>query len=374
MFSPKYTITNQMLKNVGLIEASREIIDEAPLVPAWEAKFREDAVVRTVHFGTHVEGNDLTLTEAEKLVRQDPQRDELASEVAKRAGVVARDRDVQEVINYRNVLKLIDQLVEVNKVNLKANREYRFRYNQDQFLQFHSLSTEKVINPSEVGVFRKAQVVVRGLNKGEVVHRPPNAVEIPYQIEDFFLWLNSQLTKDLHPVIKAAIAHYELARIHPFTEGNGRSSRAEALLILAIEGIDARRFFSIEEHFDKNIEEYYLAFDNVSKNGGDLTSWIEFFSRALAVEMNRIKDRVKRLSIDLKLKDKMGGKQVALTERQIRLIEYLENARDMTMIAAKEILPMVSDDTILRDIKDLMKKGLIKKKGRTKGSVYALRK
>jgi Fic family protein len=231
-----------------------------------------------------------------------------------------------------------------------------------------------VINPAEVGVFRQTQVVVRGLNRGEVVHRPPNAVEIPYQIEDFFLWLNSNLIRDYYPVIKAAIAHYELARIHPFTEGNGRASRAEALLILAIEGIDARRFFSIEEHFDKNIEEYYLAFDNVAKNGGDLTSWLEFFSRALAIEMNKIKERVKRLSIDLKLKDKMGGKQVALTERQIRLIEYLENAKDMTMIAAKEVLPMVSDDTILRDLKDLMKKGLVKKKGRTKGSVYALRK
>lgn len=374
MFDPKYTITNQILKNVGTIEVAREIIDEAPLVPAWEAKFKEDAVVRTVHFGTHVEGNDLTLQEAEKLVRTDPGRDESASDVAKRAGVMARDRDVQEVINYRNVLKYIDQLVEGMKANRRANPAFKFRYTQDQFLQMHALSTEKVVAANEVGNFRQTQVVVRGLNKGEVVHRPPNAVEVPYQIEDFFNWLNSKATHEMHPVIKAAIAHRELARIHPFTEGNGRTSRAMALLILAVEGIDARRFFSIEEHFDKNIEEYYAAFDKVVKEGNDLTSWVEFFSISLAIEMDKIKERVKRLSIDMKLKDKIGGKQVALTERQIRLIEYMEVHSWMSMVAARDTLPMVSDDTLLRDLKDLMKKGLVKKKGRTKGSVYALRK
>lgn len=374
MFRPKYSITNTTLKNVGIIEVAKVAIDDAPLVPAWEAKFKEDAVVRTVHFGTHVEGNDLSLQEAERLVREDPQRDETAAEVAKRAGVVARDRDVQEVINYRNVLKYIDQLVEAAKGNLRINPNYRFKYTQDQLLAMHALSVEKVVPLNEVGVYRSTQVVVRGVNKGEVVHRPPNAVEIPYQIEDFFSWLNGPLSKDLHPVIKAAIAHHEIARIHPFTEGNGRTSRALALLILAIEGIDARRFFSIEEHFDKNIEDYYQAFDQVMKEDSDLTSWVEFFSSAMAIEMSKVKERVKRLSMDSRLKDKMGGKQVALTERQIRLIEYLEANQKMGMPAAKELLPMVSEDTILRDLKDLMKKGLLKKKGKTKGSVYALRK
>ncbi len=373
MFSARFVITNQILKNIGIIEAAREIIDDAVMVPAWEAKFREDAVVRTVHYGTHVEGNDLSLMDAEKLIRQDPQRDELASEVAQRAGVVARDRDVQEVINYRNVLRYLDQLVMGYRANIKANPNFRFRYTQDQFLQIHALSVEKMVNPAEVGMFRKTQVVVRGLHKGEVVHRPPNAVEVPYQIEDFYGWLNGPVAKELHPVLKAAVSHLELARIHPFTEGNGRTARAISLLILAIEGIDARRFFSMEEHFDKNIEEYYRAFEVVSREGGDMTSWLSFFCDALAIEMNKIKERVKRLSMDSRLKEKVGGKQIALTERQIRLIEYLELNNWMSMPEAAQVLPMVSDDTILRDLKDLMKKGLVKKKGRTKGSVYALR-
>ena len=110
MFKPKYTISNKILVNIGAVEAAREVVENAPLIPDWEAKFRQDALIRTVHFGTHVEGNDLTLNQAEKIVKEDPGRDESAEEVAKRTGIVARERDVQEVINYRNVIRFVDQL------------------------------------------------------------------------------------------------------------------------------------------------------------------------------------------------------------------------------------------------------------------------
>jgi len=352
---------------IGQVEASREVINNAPLVPAWEAKFKEDAVVRTVHFGTHVEGNDLTLEQAERVVRQEPKRDDLASDIAERAGIVARDRDVQEVINYRNVLKYIDGLL-----SDYLERGGAFEYTQQQLLQIHSLTMERVIEPHKVGVYRQEQVVIRGVKDGEVVYRPPNAVEVPYQVEDFFIWLNSDEARDLHPVIKAGVVHFELSRIHPFVEGNGRVARAVALLVLAVEGIDARRFFSIEENFDRNVEAYYDAFTTVFESSGDLTSWLEFFAEAMAVEMEKVKDRVKKLSVDSRLKGRMG-KQIALKERQIRLIEYLESHEWMTMTEARKLLPMVSDDTILRDLKDLMKKNLIKKRGKTKGAKYSLK-
>jgi predicted HTH transcriptional regulator len=67
------------------------------------------------------------------------------------------------------------------------------------------------------------------------------------------------------------------------------------------------------------------------------------------------------------------GKQISLSERQIGLIEYLENHETMTMNEAREMVPMVSDDTLLRDLTDLIKKGLIKKQGKTKGARYVLK-
>ncbi len=68
MFAPKFTITNKILKNIAEIEACRQVIENAPLVPAWEAKFRQEAIVRTVHFGTHIEGNPLNFTQAREVL------------------------------------------------------------------------------------------------------------------------------------------------------------------------------------------------------------------------------------------------------------------------------------------------------------------
>ncbi|MBI3955299.1 hypothetical protein HY338_02545, partial [Candidatus Gottesmanbacteria bacterium] len=94
MYSPKYSITNKVLKNIGIIEASREVIINAPLVPAYEKKFREEAIIRTVHHGTHIEGNELNLTEASAVLKGQP--------------VVGRDRDIKEIMNYRNVLNFLE--------------------------------------------------------------------------------------------------------------------------------------------------------------------------------------------------------------------------------------------------------------------------
>src|SRR4030067_1409834 len=95
MFVPKFTITNKILKDIGNVEASKEIIENAPLVPAYEAKFRQEAIIRTVHHGTHIEGNALDSGEV---------RDVLDGK-----DVSAKDRDIQEILNYRNVLKYIDK-------------------------------------------------------------------------------------------------------------------------------------------------------------------------------------------------------------------------------------------------------------------------
>ena len=170
----------------------------------------------------------------------------------------------------------------------------------------------------------------------------------------------------------SGIVHYELARIHPFVDGNGRTARAMALLVLYVMGYDAKRFFSLEEYYDKNPSEYYNALRSVQILGGDMTNWLEYFTRGIAMEFNRVKLKVEKLSLDLKLKGSLGGKQIALSDRQIKLMEYMEDHGSLTMMEGRELLPMVSDDTILRDLRDLIKKKLVKKKGKTKGVRYFL--
>ena len=353
MYSPKYSISNKILKNIGAIEASKEVIESAPLVPTFQKQFQTDAVIKTVHHGTHIEGNDLTYLQTKKILEG--------------GEVYGRPRDIQEIINYRNVVTLLDELA-----------FKRGGYEPDMLKEIHKLTVEKIVSPEKVGVFRTSQVVIKDEVTGEVVFSPPPFIEIPYLLDDFFAWLNSSEALEIHPILKAGITHYILVAIHPFVEGNGRVSRAFATLILIRDGYDIKKFFSLEEHFDSDPASYYEAFSNVdkqSKNIGarDLTAWLEYFTQAVAAELSQIKEKVKRLSIDTRLKVKMG-EQVSLSERQVRLFEYVSDQGSAGMLDLKKVLPMVSDDTILRDVRDLLEKGIIKKTGSTKASRYVISK
>lgn len=361
MYIPKYTITTEILKNIGWIEAAREVIDNAPLVPAWEAKFRDEARLKAAHYGTVLEGNDLTLGQAKLIMDRAVENPAEAAE----AGVVARERDVQEVINYRKVLDFIE--------NDKEDE-----YTKETLLNIHKLAVEKLVDEGQAGSFRQLQVVLRNSVTGEIGFRPPVALEVSGLVDEFVGWLNSEKGRGEHPVLRAGVAHYVLAAVHPFVEGNGRTARAFATMVLYREGYDIRRFFALEEYFDRNAEEYFGSLMEVSNQSPelaqrDLTSWITVFTRALATELTRIKDQVRELSVDIKIKQRMG-RQVALTERQMKLMEYLHSNGEMTMGEAKNVLSMVSEDTILRELKALIEKGVIMKRGSTKAARYVLKK
>src|SRR3990167_4245849 len=259
MYQPKYTITNSILKNIGFIEAAREMVENAPLVPHWEAQFRRDAVIRTIHYGTHLEGNQLNREQVEKIVVDDDLKEEgrkKKEEVYPTSGsfspVVARERDIQEVLNYREVFKYIDsQGIPVESAYGRIKTDFA-PYSINILSEIHRLTTDKVLPESEQGKLRQVQVIIRNKTNGELIFRPPAAAAVPLQLEDFLSWLNSSEGQDHHPVIRAGIAHWELVRIHPFTDGNGRTARAMAMLVLFQEGYDVKQFFSIEQYYDQN--------------------------------------------------------------------------------------------------------------------------
>jgi len=343
MYVPKFTITNKILKNIGSIEASKEVIDNAPLLPYFEKEFREDAMARTVHYGTHIEGNELNLAEAEKVL--------LGQQIT------ARDRDIQEVINYRKVMNFIGNL-----------RTQETKYNEELIKEIHKLTVEKILVQEQCGVFRKTQVVVKNSTTGEISFRPPMAVAIPFQIRNLMEFVESAQDEDIHPVLKSGIVHYELVRIHPFLDGNGRVARALAILILYQDGYDIRKFFSLEEYFDKDAAKYYEALQSVEKNDGDLTHWLEYFTLGLSIELSKIREKVESISVDAKIKEKLGGLPILLTPRQLKIIEYIQKIGYLQNQAFEQLFPMVSEDTVLNEIKALVKSGIIKKHGVTKGA------
>lgn len=359
MYDPQYIITNAMLRNIGVIDACREVINNAPLVPSWEKKFQEDALVRQVHHGTHLEGNELNLSEAAQVV----------------AGhsIIGRSRDIQEVVNYRNVVEYIGSLTENNpEPDTEKESAPSYSISEELLLKLHQLTTDKILSPERSGQFRLTQVVVKNSETGEVSFRPPPAVEVPFLIKDFLSWL-SHRAGDIHPVLVSGIIQYEIARIHPFVDGNGRVARAVATLVLYQGGYDIRRFFSLEEYYDSHAVGYYNALQTVSKEQGNQTKWLEYFTEGMAIELNRIKEKVNKLSSDLHMKERLGGKQLYLTDRQIKIIEHVQGIGYLQNKMFGQLFPMVSEDTILRELHDLLKNGIIVKRGKTKGAKYVLK-
>lgn len=349
MYQPKFIISNKILKNIGIIEACREVIDNAPLLPYYEKQFRQDALLRTVHFGTHIEGNELNLNQAEKVLHG--------------GDVVARERDIQEVINYRKVIEYIGQLEDKNNES---------KIDEKLLKHLHKLTISKVLIDEKIGEYRKTQVVLKNSRTLEVSFRPPDAGDVSGLVSDLIAYINNKKNKDVHPVLKSGIVHYELVRIHPFVDGNGRVARALSTLILFLEGYDIRKFFSLEEYFDSAATEYYGALQSVEKNNGDLTQWLEYFSQGLAIELSKIKERVERISVDGKLRKKLGGKPLLLTDRQLKIIEYIQKTGYLQNKAFGHLFSMVSEDTILNELKVLLKNGIVKKQGVTKGAKYIM--
>ncbi len=374
MFSPLFSINNRILRQIGVIEAAKAIIDEAPLIPAYEKQFQQDAIIRTVHYGTRIEGNDLTFQEVAKLIEG--------------KDISGQDRDIQEVINYRNVMSYLEELWALYDANMPLPEEKTvpnfsetgrrpFFYSETILKRIHELTTQKIIAATEVGKYRHQQVVLKNTRTGEIAHRPPPAIEVPYLMADLVDWLNLTESREIHPAIRSAITQYIFVAIHPFIEGNGRVSRAFALLPLYVEGYDIRRLFSLEEYFDRNAEGYYNTIQSTHQLSSDifkrdLTKWIEYFTEALAIELSRVKEKVQSLSRDIKFKQKLGNKQVHLTERQIKLVEYMQQFGGLRMPDAKSLLSMVSDDTIWRDLKKLIDDKVVEKRGSTKGAYYCL--
>jgi Fic family protein len=361
MYKPNFKITNNLLTYISRIEAAKAMIDHAPLVPAWEAKFRDEAFTRTVHYGTRIEGNDLTKEQAQQIVRMTDEVD--PQQIIQKSGMLARDRDIQEVLNYRDVISWIDKQREGDLKNI---------FTKDTLKTLHKLTVSRVIEEKYSGVYRDKQVIVQSATNASIVYRPPVSMEIPFLIDDFFKWAVSDESQNIHPIFKAAIAHYQLLHIHPFIEGNGRTARAMATLMMYVLGYDFKRFFSIEQYLDSDVESYYNSLLSVQKTqDADLTYWLEYFCYGLAIEIDKIKQQVTRLSKDLKLKKQLG-EQVALSERQIILLELFQQQDKVTSDDMKSVLPNVSVDTILRDVKDLIDKNVIQKHGVTKGVHYRL--
>jgi Fic family protein len=344
MFKPNFKYTNKIVNNLIKISVARELIMNFPFIPKWEITLRREAIIKNTHSSTAIEGNKLSL--------------EQVSELLHGREVMASRKDRQEVLNYLNVLEKLGELTENDNITEK------------NILSIHKMITSKTLeNDIDCGRYRDRYVVVGNRFTNEISFKPPQNSEVPDLIKDLIEWFNSETVKELDPVIEAGIAHYELVRIHPFIDGNGRTARVLAALILYQRGFDTKQFFCLDDYYDSDRSAYYKALQSVNQKTLDLTSWLEYFTDGVTISMDAVRQRIIRLSSERLIKSKRG--QIALTERQMKIIEFINQNGNIANKNVREMFK-ISDRAALKELRKLTDMKVIKPDGEGRNLSYIL--
>lgn len=345
MFKPNFRYTNKIVQLLTKISAAKEIILNSPLIPKWEVTLRREAIIHSAHSSTSIEGNRLSLEEVSDLVQG--------------REIMATRKDKQEVLNYLNVLENIGKLTRGNHITEKDILNIHYKVTKDTF-----------DNSADCGVYRNRYVVVQNRLTKEVIFRPPENEKVPELVKDLFDWINSSEVNELDPIIDAGIVHYEFVRIHPFIDGNGRTARVLATLILYKRDFDVKQFFCLDDYYDSDRPAYYRTLQSVNQETLDLTNWLEYFVEGVNVSIKAAKERVIKLSSERLRKTKRG--QIALTERQMRIVEFINQNGRITNQTVREMFK-ISDRAALKEIRKLVDLKIIKSEGKGRSLSYILK-
>lgn len=335
MYEPAYTITEVLLARISEAETLRTKIQAAPVQVAWLESIRLDALVRRAHFSTAIEGNPLTLPEVEALagVKQ----------------VSTTNRAKQEVLNYFAVLRWI------------ARQPLGKRITVDGILRLHRLVTTGLLPPAQVGAFKRSRNVI--MSAGRVVYEPPGPGAAAPGTEALAQWL--EITANAtHPIIASACAHYEIARLHPFLDGNGRVARALATWVLYHWGFDTQHLFAVDQYFKEDHEGYYQVLQRVHSEKENLASWLEYVALAVLDTLGRTYQRIEQLALP------PSAKGLSLTRQQERLLLELRGRQGMTVEELQHLLG-VERVQVYRVLRPLVSKRVIDKSA-TRPVVYRL--
>jgi len=186
-------------------------------------------------------------------------------------------------------------------------------------------------------------------------------------------WINESEKEDVNPVVVAGVAHLELAAIHPFADGNGRTARALATLILYSRGYDFRHLFALEDYYNKDLPSYYKSIntgENYEKRKADVTTWLEYFIEGFRDEIMNVKNQVATLAI--RNLDKSIESRVYLTAKQQQILDFTDQMGRITIADVIDILKCPKR-TVQLELQKLKKIGIIEQVGKGKATYYKLK-
>jgi Fic family protein len=345
MFKPNFSGNNEnLLWNLDEIDRVKFRIERLLIMPKHEQWLRREAFMRTAYSSTMIENRNITEDEMEK--------------AAKPTGATQIPKERADVANYAASLSFVDFLskdeIVIDEAVIRQIHWLLMKGIHDIRLQPGNYRTE----PNWIE------------DQGVRVYEPPFHVDLPILMREFSLWLREN--GSLNPVLKAGIAHAHLIAIHPFVDGNGRTARLLATLLLQRNGYGFRNLLSLDAYYQRNRDSYLNALkQSIGERftaDYDVTSWLEFFTLSILVQAG---------SLETKLTDwRMWADEVhkswaprGLSDRQIDGLIYAVNVGSIARRDYMEIAD-VSPLTATRDLSYLAQKGFLMPKGAGRNRRY----
>lgn len=281
--------------------------------------------------------------------------DSVRSSIARRLGVdigalTPTDRQVDGVVD----------------MVLDATQRHRELITQQRLFGWHAAlfpTGYSTLSKIRVGQWRDdaqgpMQVVSGPIHRKKVHYEAPPAHLLNAEMMDFLNWFNVDQHDD--PVIKAGLAHLWFVTIHPFEDGNGRIARALGDMALARAEQSAQRYYSLAAQIQREREDYYDRLEATQKGDMDVTDWLQWFLACLLRAVQGAEETLAQVLVKARFWQHWAG--TPMNDRQIKLLNKLLDGFDGKLTSSKwAAIAKCSQDTALRDITELLERGMLKK-------------
>jgi len=342
-FKPIFTITNRITAGLTRIERARGFLEAATLSEAWVREMGRRALILEAHHTTHIEGTRLTLEQAERLLEGNP--------------VPGADPDdVRELLNYRKAFEFVSEYLEDGGP-----------ITEGLVREIHKRLVEGVRGGvAAPGEYRKIQNYVVNSVTGETIYTPPPAHDVPILMAELVDWLNRE--QEVHPVLVSGISQFQFVHVHPFLDGNGRTSRLLSTLCLYRAGYDFKRLFTISEYYDRDRPAFYRAIQSVRESGMDMTGWVEYFVEGLTTQLAEVRERGEQA-----IRRDVFIKEHDLSDRQAKALGHILEHGRLTIQDFERLCPDINRRSLQRDLKVMVDMGLLVSEGATSKLVYRMK-
>ncbi len=341
-----YCITPEIAEHAERIEKLRAMLDRVgPLPRIWVGRTRRDLEAEAVAASVRLEGVTVTADEARRILAGD-------------TPAAVSDEDAADVLGYRDAMSLV----------LGRADDAGFVWQRELVLAIHrSVLSGSYAN--EAGRLRSVQNWLTNRATGEQAFLPPAPGLVPGLLDELCAWLEQT---DVSPPVAAALVHVRLAAIHPFRDGNGRTARILASLVMFRGGYKAPQFTSLEEWWGRHIDEYYGAFrclGDAFDDGADVTSFLAAHLSAQETQAEALSLRNATERALWTVLEDVAVHELHLQERATHALYDALFGREVTNRYYRGVAE-VSDVTAVQDLRRLVTAGLLEPRGGGRSSRY----